>query len=226
MSNTSTPNISLSLLKPIYTPNPSSEEPSYIQSTLSTLSLDPHIEGGYYALTDINTASTPSPYPPEPLSARTLDLTGGLREGYDPAKRLLSTSIFYYLTPNRPMGSFHRNRSRIIHTLVKGRGRYVLIHPDGRVESFVVGHDIGKGEKVTWTVEGGVWKASFLLQPSAGDGPSGSTRGGQDNNEGLLITETVVPGFEYSDHEFLSVEKSKELLTATDAKALEWLVKH
>ncbi|OAQ23613.1 hypothetical protein K457DRAFT_147050 [Linnemannia elongata AG-77] len=199
MSNTSTPNISLSLLKPIYTPNPSSKEPSYIQSTLSTLSLDPHIEGGYYALTDINTASTPSPYPPEPLSARTLDLTGGLREGYDPAKRLLSTSIFYYLTPNRPMGSFHRNRSRIIHTL-----------------SFVVGHDIGKGEKVTWTVEGGVWKASFLLQPSAG----------QDNNEGLLITETVVPGFEYSDHEFLSVEKSKELLTATDAKALEWLVKH
>lgn len=90
----------------------------------------------------------------------------------------------------------------------------------------MVGHDIGKGEKVTWTVEGGVWKASFLLQPAAVDGPSGSTRGGQDNNEGLLITETVVPGFEYSDHEFLSVEKSKELLTATDAKALEWLVKH
>ncbi|KAF9282086.1 hypothetical protein BGZ68_006212 [Mortierella alpina] len=226
MSNTSTPNICLSLLKPIYTPNPSSEEPLYIQSTLSTLSLIPHIEGGYFALTDINTALIPSPYPPEPLSARTLDLTRGLREGYDPAKRLLSTSILYYLTPNRPVGSFHRNRSRIIHTLVQGRGRYVLIHPDGQVESFVVGHDIAKGERVTWTVEGGVWKASFLLRAAAGDGATGSAERGQDNNEGLLITETVVPGFEYSDHEFLSVEKSNELLTASDAKALEWLVKH
>lgn len=90
----------------------------------------------------------------------------------------------------------------------------------------MVGLDIAKGERTTWTVEGGVWKASFLLQAAAGDGASGSTEGCQDNNEGLLITETVVPGFEYSDHEFLSVEKSKELLTATDARALEWLVKH
>lgn len=203
----------LALIRPTYHPSTDSESPR-IQSTITTLNLIPHVEGGYFALTDLAPTSMASPYPHTPLSEATLAATGGVREGYDPTQRLLSTTIFYYLTPHRPQGHFHVNRSRIVHTLHRGRGRYVLIHPDGRVESFVVGQAIEKGEKLQWVVEGGVYKASFLLDADDDD----------KENEGLLISETVVPGFEYSDHEFLSPERSRTLLSADIASKLEWLV--
>lgn len=172
------------------------------------------MEGGYFYCFDISSVSISSPYPPEPVSEKTVALAGGLREGYDPATRLLSTSIYYYLTPNRPTGHFHSNRSRIVHTLVKGRGRYVLIHKDGRIESFIVGHNIQRGERVCWVVDGGVYKASFLLDDIDGNSQS----------EGLLITETVVPGFEYADHEFLSAEKATTLLDPDTFQEMEWLI--
>ncbi|UNI20614.1 hypothetical protein JDV02_006684 [Purpureocillium takamizusanense] len=197
----------------------SSESPQ-VQATIKALSLIPHMEGGYFAVTDVSSMKMPSPYPAEPLSERTIALAGGLPADYDPALRRLSTTIFYYLTPTRPTGSFHRNRSRIIHTWHRGRGRYVLIHPDGRIETFVVGPDVEKGEKLQWIVEGGVWKASHLVDHD------GQGRGEATDGEGLLITETVVPGFEYADHEFLSQEKLQQILPENRAKELGWLVKH
>jgi predicted cupin superfamily sugar epimerase len=206
----------LSLIRPTYHPSTGDESPR-IQSTIQALNLIPHVEGGYFALTDTSPGSIPSPYPQTPLSEATIAATGGIREGYDPAIRLMSTTIFYYLTPNRPQGSFHMNRSRIIHTLHRGRGRYVLIHPDGRVESFNVGQNIENGEKLQWIVEGGVWKASFLLDVE-------DENGNTQENEGLLISETVVPGFEYSDHEFLSSGRSRIILAPETAARLEWLV--
>ncbi|EGR47831.1 uncharacterized protein TRIREDRAFT_79129 [Trichoderma reesei QM6a] len=210
----------LTPIKPSFTPPSSSsseeEESPSVSFTIKVLSLAQHIEGGYYAVTHVNPTTIPSPYPQSPLSQRTIDLVGGLAPDFDPAVRRLSTTIYYFLTPNRPLGSFHRNRSRIIHTLHSGRGRYVLIHPDGRIESFVVGPNIQKGEKLQWVVEGGSWKASFLLPDVEGE----------TSSDGLLISETVVPGFEYADHEFLSRERLSEILPEEKAKALEWLVKH
>ncbi|KAL4919743.1 hypothetical protein BDW62DRAFT_178367 [Aspergillus aurantiobrunneus] len=41
--------------------------------------------------------------------------------------RSASATIFYLLTPRSPVGVFHRNRSRTVHTLHRGRGRYVVI---------------------------------------------------------------------------------------------------
>jgi predicted cupin superfamily sugar epimerase len=76
-----------------------------------------------------------------------------------------------------------------VHTLIEGRGIYVLIHADEegeggkkRVEKFVVGKDVSKGERAVWIVEGGKYKASFLL---AMDGE------GEKKGEGnrLLISE-------------------------------------
>lgn len=92
----------------------------------------------------------------------------------------------------------------------------MLIHPGGRVETFIVGQNVEEGEKLQWVVEGGVWKASFLLDNN--DGKDGQ-------NEGLLISETVVPGFEFVDHEFLSRSKCRELLSKDKAAALDWLVR-
>ncbi|KAM4065495.1 cupin superfamily protein [Hirsutella rhossiliensis] len=198
-------------------PAAAAPEPPEVQATIKALSLVPHIEGGYYVLTDSSPTLIPSPYPPSPLSEQTLALVGGLRPGFDPAFRSLSSSIFYYLTPARPTGSFHRNRSRIVHTWHRGRGCYILIYPDGRVESFIVGSDVERGEKLQWAVEGGVWKASYLLGPSDAD---------SSHNEGLLISETVVPGFEYADHEFLSRQRCAEILSENLLQELGWLVKH
>lgn len=56
-----------------------------------------------------------------------------------------------------------------MHTLIQGRGVYVLIHGDEagekkRVESFVVGRGLERGERAVWVVEGGKYKGSFLLE--------------------------------------------------------------
>ncbi|KJZ79527.1 hypothetical protein HIM_00996 [Hirsutella minnesotensis 3608] len=196
-------------------------EPLEVLATIGALKLMPHIGGGYYVVTDSSPTLIPSPYPRTPLSEDTLIRVGGLRPDFDPAYRTLSSTIFYYLTPGRPVGSFHRNRSRIVHTLHRGRGCYVLIHPDGRVESFIVGSNIEQGEKLQWVVDGGVWKASYLLPSSNSEAGRNASR----LDSGLLISETVVPGFEYADHEFLSRERRSEILPDDMARQLKWLVK-
>lgn len=87
-----------------------------------------------------------------------------------------------------------------MHTLHRGRGRYVIIHADekkgddddeegegdkakakARIETFVVGQDTQGGERLQWIVEGGKYKASFLLPDK--DGEEG------EDSEGLLISE-------------------------------------
>jgi len=170
----------------------------------------------------------------------------------DDSTRNASTTIHYMLTPSMQMGHFHRNKGRTIHTLHRGRGRYVLIHADevlasydddsnlssssqepgkklnpntderalksgkakARVETFVVGTDVEKGERVQWIVEGGKYKASFLLE---------CERDGKQ--EPLLISETVVPGFEFKDHDFLTLERFGRLLGEEQRSELEWLVR-
>jgi hypothetical protein len=37
--------------------------------------------------------------------------------------------------------------------------------------------------------------------------------------------QTVIPGFEYSDHDFLTMEKFGQLVTEEEQKELEWLVR-
>ncbi|TVY78423.1 Uncharacterized protein LSUE1_G003713, partial [Lachnellula suecica] len=137
------------------------------------------------------------------------------RPGFNSTLRNTSTTIFYLLTPSGPQGGFHRNAGRTIHTLHRGRGRYVLIHPQGTLETFVVGPDVSKGEKLQWVVEGGLYKASFLLPDE---------EGGEESRDGLLISETVVPGFEYCDHDFLAPEGLVKLLGEEKAGELAWLL--
>jgi uncharacterized protein len=66
----------------------------------------------------------------------------------------------------------------------------VIIHADeaaktgktARVETFVVGRDVMNGEKLQWIVEGGKYKASFLL-------PDDESNGNEAKSQGLLISE-------------------------------------
>ena len=70
-----------------------------------------------------------------------------------------------------------------------------------------------KGERLQWVVEGNTPKASFLLVDKDGEGSGG-----------LLISETVIPGFEYCDHEFLSAERLLQLVGKEKEEELNWLL--
>ncbi|KAF8245397.1 hypothetical protein K440DRAFT_410120 [Wilcoxina mikolae CBS 423.85] len=159
---------------------------------IRTLSLSPHPEGGFYCHTHSHDLTVPNPF--SSPSSSPSDTT-----------RLASNSIHYLLTPTSPIGHFHRNKSVIYHFLHRGRGVYRLIHPESKaVEEFVVGGDIAGGEKIAWVVEGGVWKSSQMME----------------GEEGLLISEVVVPGFEFRDTEFLDWKGLRELVG--EEKARKW----
>ncbi|KAJ4415960.1 hypothetical protein N0V85_002462 [Neurospora sp. IMI 360204] len=196
------------------------------------------------AETDRNTLEIPSPFPLYPATTFSnttpaadpnyeFDPNSYYRPGFDPKLRNASTTIYYLLTGTNggkerpggggggsPKGYLHRNRGRIIHTLHRGRGRYVILHADEtpcRVESFVVGKNVEKGEKVQWIVEGGKYKGTFVLP----------VEDGEDDDEMIFISETTVPGWEVFDHDFLD-RKGLEMLMEGDAekiRQLEWLVK-
>ncbi|KAK1654271.1 RmlC-like cupin domain-containing protein [Colletotrichum phormii] len=210
----------LSHLSPSALPTP--HDPPSTAKIVSALSLHRHYEGGFYRETDRAPTSIPSPFPATPASDEAAPSNN------DPdcppptaehQRRALSSAIFYYLTPSSPIGHFHRNRSRITHSLHRGRGRYVVLHPDGGVESFVVGGNVAAGERSQWTVEGGDYKASFVLPDEDGDEDASSS------SEGLLITEVAVPGWEPCDQNFLTREKLGELVGEGKARGLEWLIK-
>jgi uncharacterized protein len=205
------------------TPTPSPQ----IKSVLKTLNLQSHIEGGYFVETDRDALLIPNPFLDLPL------LTNATSKDTSETRNA-STTIHYLLSPSSPVGHFHRNRARTVHTLHWGRGRYVIIHFDQfssssstnakvkpRIETFIVGHDITAGEQVQWIVEGGKFKASFLLpdDPNDGVGKGGGTQ------KGLLISETVVPGFEFSDHDFMTAEMFMDAVGEEGREELKWLLK-
>lgn len=97
--------------------------------------------------------------------------------------RLAMSSIFYLLTSQSSVGHWHLNKSDIMHYFQGGAAlTYYLIHPDGELEVVVMGSDLEASQKLQLMVPGGTWKASHLESGDYG-----------------LISEAVVPGFEYSD---------------------------
>ncbi|KIX98320.1 uncharacterized protein Z520_05621 [Fonsecaea multimorphosa CBS 102226] len=200
--------------------SPPPAESQAISRTITTLQLQSHIEGGYFHETDRDRLLVPNPFKNLPL------LTNATSKDTSDTRNA-STTIYYFLSPKSPVGRFHRNRGRTVHTLHWGRGRYVILHSDQRdssgsgevpIETFVVGKDIQKGEKVQWIVEGGKFKASFLLPDD--------DKGGDDatSEQGLLISETVVPGFDYADHDFMTAERMAEALGSHSREELKWLL--
>lgn len=190
MSSTIDP--SIPRLTPDLIPQPKlkdGSESAELLATIKSLGLMKHIEGGYFAEIDRNPLIIPNPFRqpssdiPTPPSENEAGRTALVPRGGDDSIRNASTSIYYMLTPQSPMGCFHRNKGRTVHTLIKGTGRYVLIHADEegerkRVETFVVGKNVEKGERAVWVVEGGKYKASFLLD--------------EGDAEGLLISEVRI----------------------------------
>ena len=96
------------------------------------------------------------------------------------------TSIHYLLTTDEPLGRLHRNRSDILHYLQGGGPvEYLLLdEASGELRSVTLGH--APGQQLFLFVPGGVWKASRLI---------GAARH-------ALVSEAVVPGFDFADHAF------------------------
>lgn len=94
------------------------------------------------------------------------------------------TVIYYMLTNDSAVDTWHMNKSDIMHFHHQGGSiHYMFIDAnDGHLEEYTLGKDIDKGEVMQLMVPGNTWKACFLL-----DGEYG------------LISEAVAPGFEYED---------------------------
>ncbi len=134
-----------------------------VETLIKTLQLQPHVEGGYFRRTF--------------EAAHRDKIDAGL------GPRFTMTSIHYLLTAEARTGHWHLNQSDILHFFHLGSPiTYYLIHPDGRLETVVMGSDPSKGQRLQLAVPGGVWKASHLAEGEYG-----------------LISEAVAPGFEYED---------------------------
>ncbi len=136
-----------------------------VEELVELLQLQPHVEGGFFRRT----------------------FEAGHRAKIDSGlgPRFTLTSIFYLLTEDARIGHWHKNQSDILHFFHLGEPiTYYLIHPDGTLETVVLGPDPASGHELQLAVKGGTWKASHLEQGEYG-----------------LISEAVAPGFEYSDME-------------------------
>jgi hypothetical protein len=150
------------------------------EELVRSLGLEPHVEGGYFR--------------------RTFQADHRDRIATEHGERFSLTSIYYLLTADSRVGHWHRNRSDILHFFHLGAPiTYYLIHPDGRLETVVLGPDPSQGHRLQLAVKGGTWKASHL---EAGDYG--------------LISEAVSPGFEYTD---MALGQRKALLAAFPAHA-------
>jgi len=105
-------------------------------------------------------------------------------------ERAAASSIHYLLDRRSPVGRLHRNRSLILHYLQHGGPvDYWLLDAAGALQRVTLGFE--PGQALLLEVPGGVWKAS-RLQPQA---------------EHALLSEVVLPGFDYADHAFMSLSQ-------------------
>ncbi|TXS89571.1 cupin domain-containing protein [Parahaliea maris] len=133
------------------------------ETIIRELQLEGHVEGGYFS--------------------RTFQADHRPQIDTEAGERYTLTSIYYLLTEDSPIGHWHRNRSDIIHYWHLGAPvHYYMIHPDGRLETAVLGPDLAAGQRLQLVVRGGIWKASHLPEGDYG-----------------LISEAVSPGFDYAD---------------------------
>jgi uncharacterized protein len=94
------------------------------------------------------------------------------------------------------------------HVLHQGRAEYTLIHPPSaggaaRIERVVMGTDAAAGERRQLLVGTGVWKMSRI--------PDADLKHGDREQVGCLITEVVVPGFAWEDHQYLTAKGLEDL---------------
>lgn len=131
-------------------------------------------EGGYYR---------------ETYRSEDIIETGHLPERYGSEKHF-STVIYYLLTPET-VSKLHRLKSdEIFHFYLGDPVTMLLLYPNSRSETVILGPDIENGQQVQLVVPRGVWQGAFL------------DKGGRF----ALMGTTVAPGFDITDFEIAERE--------------------
>lgn len=116
---------------------------------IQQLSLEKHIEGGYFVET-----------------YRSEETVSTDREGN---KRSILTSIYYLLTDDRPINYLHKNKSDILHYFHLGSPiTYITVSPQGKLKKTKLGSNIAQGEVLQLLVPGGYWKTAVLEEGEFG----------------------------------------------------------
>src|SRR5271168_2656893 len=100
-------------------------------------------------------------------------------------ERMLSTAIYYMLTPDT-FSAMHRLKGdEIYHFYLGDPVEMLMLKLDGTAEAVLLGQDILAGMRVQHTVPGGTWQGSRLA-------PGGKF---------ALLGNTMAPGFDPQDYE-------------------------
>jgi predicted cupin superfamily sugar epimerase len=134
------------------------------------LGLEPlSFEGGYYRETHRSALQLPQDALPASYAG----------------SRSASTCIYYLLSPET-FSWMHRLRTpEVYHFYLGDPVELLMLHPDGRSEVVVLGHDLVAGQRVQLVVPEGVWQGSRVM-------PGGRW---------ALMGTTMAPGFELADFE-------------------------
>ncbi|KAF8191363.1 RmlC-like cupin domain-containing protein, partial [Pholiota molesta] len=162
---------------------------------INDLQLQEHPEGGYFVVTNVQKEKILSPF----------------AEG---KPRELATSIYYFLTYDRPIGLFHMNKSVTYHVLHQGRAEYTLITPGNppTIEKKVMGTNAAAGETRMLVVGTGIWKRSSLLEEDLQKARAQN----EQEQVNCLITEVVVPGFDWEDHVYMYKDTLEKLFEGVE----------
>lgn len=135
---------------------------------VDALHMQAHPEGGYYAEVYRSQGQIPQNALPEQFSG----------------PRNYGTSIYFLLGPE-DHSAFHRLQAdEIWHFYAGGRLEVYVIHPNGNLQTLVLGNASEKGEVFQAVVPAGTW---FAAQPVAGTYS--------------LVGCTMAPGFDFEDFE-------------------------
>jgi predicted cupin superfamily sugar epimerase len=127
------------------------------------------VEGGYFAETYRSKFDLGEP---------------SLRSGYA-GERVLSTAIYYMLTPET-FSAIHRLKGdEVYHFYLGDPAEMLVLKPDGTGETVLIGPDIASGMLLQHVVPGGAWQGSRLA-------PGGKF---------ALMGTTMSPGFDAADFE-------------------------
>lgn len=101
--------------------------------------------------------------------------------------RAFGTAILYLLTSDpESFSALHRlPTDEVFHFYLGDPVEMLLLHPDGRSETVILGSDVINAENVQFVVRRGVWQGSRVA-------PGGSW---------ALLGATMAPGFEFADYE-------------------------
>jgi len=101
-------------------------------------------------------------------------------------KRSLSTAIYYMITPGSFSALHKLKQDEVYHFYMGDSAEMLLLNPNGKAETIILGPDLSRGEKLQVVVPAGTWQGVRLREQS---------------ESWSLMGTTVSPGFEFSDCE-------------------------